>query len=61
MLDLQQTVYKLMLTDILNNRVSKLLGAGKTVIILGGISYPDAPNTDWWILQDDEGSGIFAK
>ena len=54
LLDKQQNVYKLLLSEVLNNQISQMLGKGKTVIILGGMSYSQSTNTDCWMLQDDK-------
>ena len=54
LLDKQHNVYKLLLSEVLNNQISKVLGEGKTVIILGGQSHSNCVNTDCWILQDDK-------
>ena len=52
--DKQQNVYKLLLSEVLKNQISQMLGKGKTVIILGGMSYSNLANTDCWMLQDDK-------
>ena len=52
--DKQHSVYKLLLSELLNNQISKVLGEGKTIIILGGMPYSESTNSDCWMLQDDK-------
>ena len=54
LLDGQQEMYKLMLSDVLNSSVSSVIGKEKTVIILSGQSKSDSPNTECWELRDEQ-------
>ena len=55
LLDMQMEVYKLMLSDVLNNVKPKFqLGKDKTVIILGGQTIQDVPNSTSWILREEQ-------
>ena len=54
LLENQLSTYKLMLTKVLNKASSKVLGDKMTVLILGGQSYDVSPNSEGWILKQDE-------
>ena len=54
LLSSQANIFKLMLSDVLTNQLSKKLGKGTTFIILGGVSYSNTPNTHSWMLEDDK-------
>ena len=54
LLDGQQDMYKLMLSDMLKRSMSKVIGKEKTVIILGGQSKTQIPNSECWALQDEQ-------
>ena len=53
-LEMQQSMYKMMLSDVLNASKPALLGIDKTVLILGG-KYPSGlVNYNSWILEKDQ-------
>ena len=54
--DKQQSMYKLILSEVLRKlkAPSNLRDEGKTIRIGGGLSFSCVPNTACWILQDDE-------
>ena len=54
--DKQQSMYKLILSEVLHKPMppDKALDENKTIIIVGGQSYSDVPNTACWMLQNDK-------
>ena len=54
LLDLQEHMYKLMLTDVLHKVMPKAIGEEKTVLILGGETSDKSLNPHGWILQEDK-------
>ena len=52
--DKKQAMYKVMLSEVVREPKCTLLGEVETIIIMGGQSESDGPNTACWILQNDE-------
>ena len=52
--DKRQSMYKVMLSEVVRKPKCNLLGEVETIIIMGGQSRSDDPNTACWILQNDE-------
>ena len=52
--DKKQSMYKVMLSEVVRKPKCNLLGEVETIIIMGGQSRSDDPNTACWILQNDE-------
>ena len=52
LLDSNLTMYKLMLSDVLDNANFKSLGEDKTILLVGGQSLADVSSSVCWLLQD---------
>ena len=52
--DKKQGMYKMMLSEVVRKPKCTLLGEVETIIIMGGQSKSDNPNTACWILEKDE-------
>ena len=52
--EMEQSMYKMILSDVLNASKPALLGKDKTILILGGESSSGHANFNSWILQKDQ-------